>query len=142
MNNFEILGVPINSNIVVIKERYKKLVKIYHPDKTGNDERKTKMFIKIKNAYEALIDGGKVHDVKTNKQHEYGKFTIRNIKRNAEKKKYLIVVSLKNIMKVCLLDSEGYKTGYEFTIDLKNYDGALSIPDDIVKKHHYNIKLW
>jgi curved DNA-binding protein CbpA len=38
MNNYEILEIPKGSDVVLVKAAYKKLVKRYHPDKTGGEE--------------------------------------------------------------------------------------------------------
>ncbi len=53
MDLYEILSIPPNSTNDEIKKAYKKLAKIYHPDKqTGN----TEQFQKIHNAYYILIN--------------------------------------------------------------------------------------
>ena len=69
MNYYETLDVSQNASFDDIKKSYRKLVKQYHPDKTGGDD---SQFKKISEAYEILGDPEKrkKHDSKNNK-HTY-----------------------------------------------------------------------
>lgn len=58
MDPYYILGVSKNCNKDEIKKTYHNLILKYHPDK-NNDENAREMFIKIKTAYEILIDDEK-----------------------------------------------------------------------------------
>ena len=51
-NHYDILGITRNASKDDIKNNYKKLANIYHPDKGGNPD----YFKKIKLAYEILSD--------------------------------------------------------------------------------------
>lgn len=52
INYYKILGVNRNASKQEIKEAYRKLVHVYHPDKNKGDD---KMFKKINDAYNSLI---------------------------------------------------------------------------------------
>ena len=52
---YEILEIPENAELSVIKRAYRKLTLLYHPDKNP-DERAAATFINISKAYEALTD--------------------------------------------------------------------------------------
>lgn len=49
-NEFDILGIPQDSDLSTIKKAFRKLAKVHHPDKGGDEE----MFKKIQEAYEKL----------------------------------------------------------------------------------------
>ena len=51
-NPYEVLEIVRNSNMTVIKSKYRELSKVFHPDKGGDEE----SFIKIKQAYETLTN--------------------------------------------------------------------------------------
>lgn len=54
MNNYyKILNISESATPDEIKKNYRKLALIYHPDRKGGD---VQMFLKIKNAYNILID--------------------------------------------------------------------------------------
>lgn len=55
-NYYEVFGIPENSNIAVIKKRYRELVRVYHPDVAGNKADAHRMFLRISEAYETLSD--------------------------------------------------------------------------------------
>jgi hypothetical protein len=64
INLYEILGIEknnddMNENLNQVKKAYRKLSKIYHPDKNNNDVESVKKFVSISNAYE-LITGDEV----------------------------------------------------------------------------------
>ena len=52
MNPYEVLGVTKNASLEEIKKHFKQLAQKHHPDKGGDE----KEFIKVKQAYETLID--------------------------------------------------------------------------------------
>jgi len=52
MNPYTELDVPVNASTEEIKQRYRTLAQMHHPDKGGSEE----LFIRIKLAYEILID--------------------------------------------------------------------------------------
>lgn len=52
MNPYEILGLPTNCTEQELKQRYKQLAQIFHPDKGGSNTK----FVEIRTAYEILID--------------------------------------------------------------------------------------
>jgi DnaJ-class molecular chaperone len=60
----EILGVSESATIEEIKEIYKKLCLIYHPDKSNGGVSSEK-FIHIKEAYEALIDDRQINFIES-----------------------------------------------------------------------------
>jgi curved DNA-binding protein CbpA len=53
---FDILGVKQTSSEDEIKKSYRKLAKLYHPDKNKNDPSAQTKFIEITKAYEVLSD--------------------------------------------------------------------------------------
>jgi curved DNA-binding protein len=56
---YKILGVPENADEGAIKKAYRKLAKVYHPDVTGNDKKKTEKFKEINEAYTVVGDAQK-----------------------------------------------------------------------------------
>ena len=52
MNPYTELDVPVDASLETIKQRYRTLAQMYHPDKGGDEE----MFKRIKLAYEILSD--------------------------------------------------------------------------------------
>lgn len=65
-NNFyEILGIPKNSNDEAIKSAYKKLAKIYHPDK-NKEKGAEEAFKKISKAFQHLINKEKRYEYDNN----------------------------------------------------------------------------
>ncbi|KAG7990966.1 hypothetical protein I3843_02G052300 [Carya illinoinensis] len=55
---YELLGIPESGSLVEIKQAYKKLARMYHPDVSppGRVEEYTKRFIRVQEAYEILSD--------------------------------------------------------------------------------------
>ena len=55
-NNYKILGVNVNEDTESIKIAFKRLASKYHPDKNHNNSEYTKLFHKIKNAYDEIME--------------------------------------------------------------------------------------
>ncbi|XP_041001831.1 chaperone protein dnaJ 20, chloroplastic-like [Juglans microcarpa x Juglans regia] len=55
---YDLLGIPESGSLVEIKQAYKKLARMYHPDVSppGRVEEYTKRFIRVQEAYEILSD--------------------------------------------------------------------------------------
>lgn len=143
MNNYEILEIPKGSDVVVVKAAYKKLVKRYHPDKTGGDEAKTKQFLLIQTAYEELLKGVtriSLETYQTPRERKRGSFRVDGIKKNSNGD-YMVEVSLTNITHVMIMDNLGEYTGSKFTINQSKYDGTLTLDASTVKKLDYQITL-
>ena len=51
-----ILTLDVNSDIKLIKKRYKELVKLHHPDVKGNSKKNIDKFRKIVDAYNYLLE--------------------------------------------------------------------------------------
>lgn len=51
---YKILGVEESASTDDIKKAFRKLAREYHPDKTGGDKNKEKIFMEINEAYEIL----------------------------------------------------------------------------------------
>jgi hypothetical protein len=51
----EVLGVSFGASAEEIRQAYRKLSLLHHPDKNPDDSTAHSRFIKVKNAYEALI---------------------------------------------------------------------------------------
>lgn len=56
-NPYEVLGVPVGSDMAVVKKAYRKLAKQHHPD-LGGDEAK---FKEVNDAYTAIEEGRVVY---------------------------------------------------------------------------------
>ena len=50
-NYLKVLNLPLGSSVVEITKAYRKLARIYHPDKQGSAEK----FCELKDAYDALL---------------------------------------------------------------------------------------
>jgi curved DNA-binding protein CbpA len=59
LNYYEILGLSNSANAQEIKNAYRKLAKLYHPDKNPDNKNSEEKFKHIKEAYEVLIDPAK-----------------------------------------------------------------------------------
>ncbi|MDC0415568.1 DnaJ domain-containing protein [Gammaproteobacteria bacterium] len=55
-NYFKTLGVTPEQDLVDIKRSFKRLASKYHPDKNHNDTDAERIFIKIKTAYEKIME--------------------------------------------------------------------------------------
>ncbi|MBP7211525.1 DnaJ domain-containing protein [bacterium] len=58
-NLYEILGIPADATLGMIKSAYRKLVRKYHPDLNNGDENCARKFKEINEAYEILSDTDK-----------------------------------------------------------------------------------
>ena len=56
---YAILQIPPHASLPEIKNAYRRLAKLYHPDKSGNDPAATARFKNICEAYEVLSSAGK-----------------------------------------------------------------------------------
>ena len=56
LNYYEILGLSNSANAQEIKNAYRKLAKLYHPDKNPDNKNSEEKFKLIKEGYEVLID--------------------------------------------------------------------------------------
>jgi molecular chaperone DnaJ len=55
-NHYKVLGVNANEDAETIKIAFKRLASKYHPDKNHNNSEYTKLFYKIKNAYDEIME--------------------------------------------------------------------------------------
>jgi len=55
-DHYQVLGVPKNADEKAIKQAYRKLARLYHPDVNGDDAEATARFREITEAYETLSD--------------------------------------------------------------------------------------
>jgi len=54
--HYEVLGLPRDATAAQIRRRYRQLVRRYHPDVAADKETAHRLFLQIKEAYEALSD--------------------------------------------------------------------------------------
>ncbi|WP_353932871.1 DnaJ domain-containing protein [Okeanomitos corallinicola TIOX110] len=86
-NHYEILKIKANASQAEIKQAYRRLVKMFHPDshqETANHEE----IIRINAAYEVLGDAQNRHQYDQKLRHNFQKSTIPKPKRNSEQKPY------------------------------------------------------
>lgn len=63
---YKVLGVPYDATILQIRQKFKKLILITHPDKGGSDE----LFQIVKNAYQYIFDLRKKQESQLNKENQ------------------------------------------------------------------------
>lgn len=56
INFYELLGVGSNSDTEVIRRSFRKLARIYHPDKMGGGLRNEKLFIDLRRGHDCLVE--------------------------------------------------------------------------------------
>lgn len=56
MNHYTVLRVARTATLADIKAAYRRLALTYHPDRTGGNEEKSRLFVEITAAYNVLID--------------------------------------------------------------------------------------
>lgn len=71
---YDLLGVPRDADVSVIKKSYRKLAKMYHPDKNPGDKKVEDKFKDISKAYEVLAD--------PDKRQVYDQYGEEGLKRN------------------------------------------------------------
>jgi hypothetical protein len=71
---YRVLNLPPNSDDEEIKRAYRKLAKIYHPDKSGDSATETK-FIRVNQAYEILM-----------RRHDYIRAAIKKHQQRRKKR--------------------------------------------------------
>ncbi|SBS85805.1 DnaJ protein, putative [Plasmodium malariae] len=75
-NYYEILGIPKNSNDETIKSAYKKLAKLYHPDK-NKEKGAEEAFKKVSKAFQHLINKEKRYEYDNNSETDHHHQTFR-----------------------------------------------------------------
>lgn len=71
---YDLLGVPRDADVSVIKKSYRRLAKLYHPDKNPGDKKVEDKFKGISKAYEVLAD--------PEKRQVYDQFGEEGLKQN------------------------------------------------------------
>ena len=85
INYYEILGLPINSSIEVIKKAYRKKARLYHPDLNHSPDAKDK-FIAITEAYDFLL--ANQEKIKTdNKEYQQAMDDWRKYRQDRSRKR-------------------------------------------------------
>ena len=79
---FRALGLPQTASRAQIRKRFRDLSMKYHPDKTGNDEKKKEMFIRVQEAME-LITKGAFDDARTSDEQAVAKRVRATVARCA-----------------------------------------------------------
>ena len=72
---YELLGVPRDAHVSVIKKSYRRLARLYHPDKHPGDAKMEAKFKDISKAYEVLAD--------QEKRQTYDQFGEEGLKQGA-----------------------------------------------------------
>uniref|UniRef100_A0A2S2QAW4 DnaJ subfamily C member 16 n=1 Tax=Sipha flava TaxID=143950 RepID=A0A2S2QAW4_9HEMI len=88
---YAVLGIPKTATLAEVKNAYRNLVKIWHPDKSTHPEAETK-FIEITTAYEALMNKDKPDDYATpvnsyaSNFHQFFDFDMDNFFENVHQR--------------------------------------------------------
>lgn len=56
INFYKLLGVGSNSDTEIIRRSFRKLARIYHPDKMGGGSRNEKLFIGLRRGHDCLVE--------------------------------------------------------------------------------------
>jgi curved DNA-binding protein CbpA len=75
---YEILGLPRSATLVQIKRRYKELVRKYHPDVAADKVMAHRLFLQIREAYEALSDASRRKAYDESLDSDYAARTARS----------------------------------------------------------------
>ena len=133
MSNYKILNLPDNASKDDVKKAYRKLSKIYHPDINGGDSKKTAQFVKIKEAYEAIISG--------NTGINYPKNGYNTKQNTGYKSHYSYDKNIKESFEVI----NGYflKNGnYVFNIKTSYIQGLYLVNKDYRSNLYYDLSSW
>lgn len=71
---YDLLGVPRDADASIIKKSYRRLAKVYHPDKNRGDKKVEQKFKDISKAYEVLVD--------PEKREVYDRYGEEGLKQN------------------------------------------------------------
>lgn len=126
MNNYEILQLSFGATKSEIKQSYRRLSKLYHPDKTGGDSLK---FIQIQQAYEELIKTPTLEfqsDVK--KETEKATYRFISIKKTDDyyilsyhlNKVYTVEIKGKDYNSISTYELSGENRQFNLKIDFKD----------------------
>lgn len=150
MSNYKILNIPDNSSKEDVKKAYRRLSKIYHPDINGGDPKKTAQFVKVKEAYESILNG--VTGIKVEKAYTRSSSTRSNpnIKESFEVLKgyydkngnFKFEIKTSYIQKIYLVNnayaSNIYYDRCSWDLNKSSYDNATIIIDikDLRKENY------
>lgn len=153
MSHYKTLGLKKGATIPEIKRKYRELCMIHHPDKGGN----TTMFIKIKDAYEALLNGDSGEDdidSETYRQYQKAKqaYNGRNAKRTPGEfrfvhiKKctsgYLFKFFLNNVRVISVYGKDDFRVGLYDVSDVNGHTNlVLSYEEAKLAKYYFKLVL-
>ena len=86
MDYYKILEVSENADILKIKKQYRKLAMKYHPDRNAGDEKATKKFREITEAYEVLSNEKKRKEYDCKRKNGNNQSKNKNNKENFKNK--------------------------------------------------------
>lgn len=151
MKNYQILGLESTATIAEVKAKFKKLSLIHHPDRGGD----TNMFIKIRQAYEAILEPKSPFDIdiETMYKRDFQEFKRRQEEERQKRKKgrytfgkislvgnaYRFEIVLLNIYSVAFFSGTvNMKTIVTYGEDGRNY---FYLTKKEVKEANYLIKI-
>lgn len=151
INYYNILNLTNNATLTEIKKAYKKLVFLYHPDKTNNDLEKKEKFLQITDAYEILKDPYKkrkydiIYTSYTSSIFQAKKFE-QTIKEKSEKLdiSVTLIISLRDVYskntidiiykKYKYIDNEIKLINTKYKLNINNIRKTQNL--DFIKKGH------